>query len=260
MLKVELISHTPEPEKIIASAAKLCYSNADIDEIREKLTDNNISRFVEMLSNIGHESPIEHISFTFGIQGVSRAFLTQLTRHRIASYSVKSQRYVNENMFEYIVPPEIENIPSAKHEFLNAIEEAQTHYENIASILKEKHKNIFLCEGLDEKEAERMAEKKAIEDARFVLPNACETKLICTFNARSLKNFFTLRCCNRAQWEIREVAIRMYKLVLNVAPNLFKNCGPSCVSGNCPEGKMCCGKTQEVREFFKSLRENINEG
>lgn len=259
MLKVELISYTPEPEKTITAAAKLCYSSADIDEIRENINCENTARFVEMLSNIGHESPMEHVSFTFGIQGVSRAFLAQLTRHRIASYSVKSQRYVNENMFEYVIPPEIENIPQAKSEFIKAMEEDQKHYENITSILKEKHIKTFMDKGIEETKANNMAEKKAIEDARFVLPNACETKIICTFNARSLKNFFAHRCCNRAQWEIRQVAIEMYKIVLHIAPNLFKNSGPSCVNGKCPEGKMCCGKAESVREFFKCLGENIYE-
>ncbi len=259
MLKVELLSYTPEPEKIIASSAKLCYSSASIDEIRDNLNEENTAKFVDMLSNIGHESPIEHVSFTFGIQGVSRAFLAQLTRHRIASYSVKSQRYVNEKMFEYVIPPEIENLPQAKIEFIKAMEEDQKHYENITAMLKEKHKKAFIDKGIEEKKANNMAEKKAIEDARFVLPNACETKIICTFNARSLKNFFFLRCCNRAQWEIRQVAIEMYKLVLGVAPNLFKNSGPACVNGKCHEGKMCCGETEKVREFFKHLGENIYE-
>lgn len=259
MLKVQLISYTPEPEKTIAASAKLCYSSADIDGIRDNLNNENTAKFVEKLSNIGHESPMEHVSFTFGIQGVSRTFLAQLTRHRIASYSVKSQRYVNEKMFEYVIPPEIEGLPQAKSEFIKAMEEDQKHYENITSVLKEKHKKALIDKGIEEKKADNMAEKKAIEDARFVLPNACETKVICTFNARSLKNFFAHRCCNRAQWEIRQVAIEMYKLVLHIAPNLFKNSGPSCVSGNCPEGKMCCGETENVREFFKNLGENIYE-
>ena len=144
MLKVELLSYTPEPEKIIASSAKLCYSSVSIDEIRDNLNEENTAKFVDMLSNIGHESPIEHVSFTFGIQGVSRAFLAQLTRHRIASYSVKSQRYVNEKMFEYVIPPEIENLPQAKIEFIKAMEEDQKHYENITAMLKEKHKKAFI--------------------------------------------------------------------------------------------------------------------
>ena len=155
MLKVELLSYTPEPEKIIASSAKLCYSSASIDEIRDNLNEENTAKFVDMLSNIGHESPIEHVSFTFGIQGVSRAFLAQLTRHRIASYSVKSQRYVNEKMFEYVIPPEIENLPQAKIEFIKAMKEDQKHYENITAMLKEKHKKAFIDKGIEEKQPEQ---------------------------------------------------------------------------------------------------------
>jgi thymidylate synthase (FAD) len=93
----------------------------------------------------------------------------------------------------------------------------------------------------------------AIEDARFVLPNACATKLICTFNARSLLHFFSLRLCNRAQWEIRNLATQMLKTVLPVAPILFKNAGPPCFGSLCPEGKMCCGKQKEVKTFFEEL-------
>lgn len=257
MAKVTLISYTPEPEKTVAAAAKLCYSPVSIDEIQEGLTDEKTAAFVDMLSDIGHESPIEHASFTFGIEGVSRSLLAQITRHRIASYSVQSQRYVKEKMFEYVVPPEIKAIPEAEREFLAAMEEDQCHYEHLTSLLKEKHKQDLLQQGMDEKAADRAAEKRAIEDARFVLPNACATKMICTMNARSLQNFFAHRCCNRAQWEIRDVAVQMLRLVLEVAPNLFKNAGPSCLNGHCPEGKMSCGKINEVRAFFVGLRENI---
>ena len=255
MLRVTLITHTPDPERIIASAAKLCYSSSSINEISSNLTDEKINSFVKMLSEIGHESPIEHISFTFGIEGVSRALLAQLTRHRIASYSVQSQRYVRENNFKYVIPPEVEANEEAKKEFIKSMQEAEEHYEKIAEILKRRHKESLVKSGIDDTTAEKISEKKSIEDARFVLPNACETKIICTFNARSLLNFFTLRCCNRAQWEIKELAIEMLRVVLNVAPNIFSKAGPPCVRGRCTEGKMSCGKIQEVREFFKSLRE-----
>lgn len=210
-----------------------------------------------MLSEIGHESPIEHASFTFGIEGVSRSFLAQVTRHRMASFSVQSQRYVKENMFEYVLPPEIESVPEAREEYIQAMEEDQAHYDSLTAILKENTKNL-LAEGRPEKEANRLAEKKAIEDARFVLPNACNTKMICTMNARSLMNFFTLRCCNRAQWEIRDVADQMYRLVYAAAPKLFQNAGPSCVRGACSEGKMSCGKMREVRERFAAMREQCH--
>ena len=252
-MEVKLLAYTPQPEKTVACAAKLCYAAADIDTVYEGLTEEKTASFLEMLGSIGHESPIEHASFTFGIQGVSRSLLAQITRHRIASYSVQSQRYVKENAFEFVLPPEIEAIPAAKEEFLRAMEEDQKHYENLTALLKEKHRRELLAQGEDEKSANRKAEKKAIEDARFVLPNACATKMICTMNARSLLNFFTHRCCSRAQWEIRALAVEMLKEVKAVAPHIFEKAGPPCLRGNCPEGKMSCGKMKEVRERFASL-------
>lgn len=257
MAKVALIAYTPQPEQTVAAAAKLCYSAADVEHIMDGLTEEKTSRFVEMLAEIGHESPIEHASFTFAIEGVSRAFLAQMTRHRIASYSVQSQRYVAEHQFSYVVPPEIEAIPEAKREFIESMEEAQLRYENLTRLLMEKHQTQMIAEGKNPEEAARAAQKKAIEDARFVLPNACETKMICTMNARSLYNFFSHRCCNRAQWEIQEVAVQMLRLVRGVAPNLFSHCGPPCVRGGCPEGKMSCGKMAEVREYYKNLEEKL---
>ena len=127
-------------------------------------------------------------------------------------------------------------------------------YKQLAELLCAKHTEAFMAEGLDEKTAKGKAKKKAIEDARFLLPNACETKIVVTMNARSLMNFFRHRCCNRAQWEIKEVADQMLSLVLEVAPNLFKNAGPSCIAGGCPEGKMTCGKIKEVRQFYKEMK------
>ncbi len=256
MAKVYLLAHTPIPEHTIASAAKLCYSSSTISNLRENLTDESAAKFVEMLSEIGHESPIEHASFTFGIEGVSRALLAQITRHRMASFSVKSQRYVREGAFEYVTPPEIAELPEAKKIYDEIMTEDQKKYDALTEILKEKHIKSFLNEGKDQKTAERLAEKKAIEDARFVLPNACETQMIMTMNARSLHNFFKHRCCNRAQWEIKDVADQMLALVLQVAPELFKNAGPSCVRGGCSEGKMTCGKAKEIKEFYGSLKNN----
>lgn len=250
---VKLLAYTPEPEKAVACAAKLCYSAADIDTLYEGLTEEKVSSFLDHLSAIGHESPIEHASFTFGIEGVSRSLLAQITRHRLASFSVQSQRYVRENAFSFVLPPEIEAVPEAKEEFLKAMEEDQRHYESLTSILAAKHKRELLAQGEEEKAAVRKAEKKAIEDARFVLPNACCTKMVCTMNARSLMNFFALRCCNRAQWEIRELATQMLREVKAVAPHLFQNAGPGCVRGACPEGSMSCGKAAEMREKFKVL-------
>lgn len=250
--KVNLLTHTPEPEKYIAAAAKLCYSSSDIEGLMTDLTKEKIDSFVTMLGSVGHGSPFEHVSFTFGIEGVSRALTHQLVRHRIgASYSQKSQRYVTEGQFEYVIPPSINNNPEAKALFIKAMEEDQQRYDEIVALLIKDHIEIFQNEGQDEKTAKRNATKKAIEDARFVLPNACETKIVVTMNARALFNFFELRCCTRAQWEIRELADQMLACVKAVAPIIFKNCGPSCVRGACKEGKMTCGRAKEIRELYR---------
>ncbi|PRR80028.1 Thymidylate synthase ThyX [Clostridium liquoris] len=241
-LKVKLLEYTPNPEKVIASAAKLCYSAVGIDEIQQGLNEEKINKFLNTLMSYGHESPIEHVSFTFAVEGVSRSLTHQLVRHRIASYSQQSQRYVKLDQFEYIIPPEIEKNQEAKNIYIEAMKSDQKAYNSIANILQEK----YLNDGM----SKSSAEKKAIEDARYVFPNACETKIVFTMNARSLMNFFRHRCCNRAQWEIRELANEMLKEVKNVAPIIFKYSGPSCVNGDCPEGKMSCGKIQEVRAKY----------
>ena len=250
MAKVTLMSYTPNPEEAVACAAKLCYSSVDIETLKKGLTKDKTENFISMLMKMGHESPIEHITFTFGIEKVSRALLAQITRHRIASFSVQSQRYVRENNFEYVIPPQIERDMQAKKEFVQAMEDSIKHY----NVLADKLKQNYVLQGMKENQAE----KKAIEDARFVLPNACETKIICTFNARSLLNFFSLRCCNRAQWEIRDVATQMLILVKKVAPNIFKNAGPSCVSGGCSEGKMTCGEAVKMRKLFLEDMEELD--
>ena len=242
MVKVVLLAHTPNPETTVAAAAKLCYSASTIEDIRDGLTPEKTSAFVEMLSEIGHESPIEHVSFTFGVEGISRACSHQLVRHRIASYSQKSQRYVNEDSFEFIIPPEVEKIPEAKEEFIRQMKAIDEGYKQLAELLTAKHTEAFIAEGLDEKTAVQKAKKKAIEDARFLLPNACETKIVVTMNARSLMNFFRHRCCNRAQWEIRALAWEMLRLCREAAPEIFENAGPACMRGGCPEGKATCGK------------------
>ena len=251
-MKVTLLQHTPEPEKIVAAAAKLCYSESGVENILDGLDDEKTEKFLNMLMSFGHASPIEHVSFTFGIEGVSRSLLAQITRHRIASYSVKSQRYVKEGMFEYITPPEIENNEKAKKLFIETMENDQKAYDELTQILFEKHYKDLISQGIDEKQATTKAEKTAIEDARFVLPNACETKMVVTMNARSLINFFHHRCCTRAQWEIRDLADQMLALVKEVAPTLFKKAGPSCVAGACPEGKMTCGKALDMRAKYLS--------
>ncbi len=259
-MKVKLIAYTPEPEKLVAAAAKNCYSASNVDSIMEGLTEEKTEGYVRMLSDMGHESPIEHASFTFALEGVSRSMLAQITRHRMASYSVQSQRYVRESGFEYVVPPEIDKIPEAREQFIRAMEDDQRTYESLTALLMDGYVNEMLEKGLDEKAARRRAEKKAIEDARYVLPNACSTRIVMTANARSLKNFFRLRCCVRAQWEIRELAEEMYKLVYSVAPSLFEHCGPACVDGKCNEGKMSCGRADEVRSYYLELRTALENG
>ncbi len=225
----------------------------------EGLTEEKTKSFIEMLSNIGHQSPIEHAVFTFAIEGVSRTLLAQITRHRIASFSVQSQRYVKKSNFVYITPPAIADDPKALEIFNKSMQHSFDDYNALADILQERYYREYVDSGMPEKTAKSKSEKKAIEDARFVLPNACETKMVVTMNARSLMNFFSLRCCNRAQWEIKDVADKMLKLCVQVAPTLFKDAGPSCVAnGKCPEGKMSCGKYSQVLEYYKELK-SINE-
>jgi thymidylate synthase (FAD) len=250
MAKVTLIAHTPEPEKLIAASAKLCYSPATIEDLMDGLDEQKTASFLNMLTDIGHQSPIEHISFTFGIEEVSRTLLAQITRHRIASFSVQSQRYVKENSFSFVTPPEIAADPKASELYQQAMQSSYQSYLELADLLQQKHFAQMTAQGMEEKKARSASEKKAIEDARFVLPNACETKMMLTMNARSLMNFFRLRCCNRAQWEIRDVATQMLELVRPVAPTLFAKAGPGCLTGPCPEGKMTCGKIVEVRKAF----------
>lgn len=237
-LKVRLLTHTPDGEKIVAAAAKLCYARSDIDTVMDGLTPEKTKEFLEMLTNLGHASPIEHITFTFGIENVSRALLAQITRHRIASFSVQSQRYVAEDGFEFVLPPAIAANEEAKALYLETMDELSARYTKLTSLLMEGTAGTLADK------------KKAIEDARFVLPNGCTTKMMVTMNARSLLNFFNLRCCNRAQWEIRDLATQMLMLVREVCPTLFRYAGPPCVAGKCPEGKMTCGKAAEMKQRF----------
>lgn len=268
-LKVKLMAYTPEPDKVVASAAKLCYSPVGVDQIQEKLDDEKIAKFVNHLVSIGHKSPLEHVSFTFAIEGISRVTSHQIVRHRIASPSQQSQRYVKLEQFEYVIPPEIAKNKFAKEIFVKQMKKSQEAYdllvdELIDKIFFEKYRDkleeisMELQDGkengkyhIDTQETDLLKrkypkiyskiEKQAIEDARYVFPNACETKMVFTINARSLLNFFSKRCCERAQWEIRAVANEMLKLVKEVAPIIFKNAGAPCIRGACPEGSMSCG-------------------
>lgn len=250
-MKCKLITHTPDAEKLVAEAAKLCYAKSDIDTLDKNLTPDKVESFLKMLGDLGHESPVEHASFTFAIEGVSRALLAQITRHRIASFSVQSQRYVSKCDFSYIMPPEIEAIPEAKEEFIKAMEEDAAHYESLREKLVARHYNTNITAGMSEAEAKKAAEKKANEDARFVLPNACDTRIIMTMNVRSLQNFFRLRCCYRAQWEIRALAVEMLKQCREVCPLLFAKAGPACLYGACSEGAYSCGRAAEVRKELR---------
>ena len=231
---VVLIEHTPDPTNVVAAAGRLCYSSADIEALREKVSAADQTKYVSMLRRLGYLSTFEHVSFTFGIEGVSRALLAQITRHRIASFSVQSQRYVGqsgEDGFDYIVPPAIEALGEEKAaRFREQMAQMDAWYRQWLEELGEGGK----------------------EDARFVLPNAAATRMVVTMNARELTHFFALRCCNRAQWEIREVAWQMLRLAHEVAPALFDDCGPACLRGACPEGKMCCGRMDEVRTRYLS--------
>lgn len=239
-MKVSLIAHTPDPELVVATAAKLCYSDSNIDQLMEAQTSEEVKKFIERLSSMGHESPFEHAVFTFAIEDVSRSLLAQITRHRIASYSVQSQRYVNMQNAKCVVPPVIEGDEGLLTLYANASKVSHMVYGEILHRLVEK----YMSEGLSQKDAT----KKAQEDARFILPNSCGTRLIVTMNARSLMNFFKLRCCNRAQWEIRELAAAMLELCKQAAPNIFKYAGPACVKGKCKEGAMSCGHPWKKRE------------
>lgn len=241
-LSVRILKYTPAPEELIAMGAKLCYSATDMDKLEAGILAKEQGKFIEKLMDKEHLSPLEHACFTFAIEGVSRSLLAQITRHRIASFSVQSQRYVTEHSqknegktFDYIVPPSIEALGKEYvDKFEKQMETIQGWYDEWCDLVS--------VDG-----------QKGQEDARFVLPNAAETKMIVTMNVRELLHFFELRCCTRAQWEIRELATEMLKLVKKIAPNVFKKAGPSCVRGGCSEGEMTCGKAPEMRRKFAEL-------
>jgi len=237
-LKVILLRHTPNPEESIAMAAKLCYSPSDIGALRDKIEAKDQKAFVERLVRVGHMSPIEHASFTFAIEGISRACSHQLVRHRLASYSQQSQRYVSEESgFDYIIPSSIQEDDELKDIFAIFMEEAQKAYNTLVKKLN----------------AKGVKGESANQDARFVLPNATETKIIVTMNARELLHFFKQRCCRRAQWEIREMAQQMLFHVRKVAPTIFEKAGPACLYAPCPEGDMNCGEARKIRKFYGSM-------
>ena len=247
---VKVISHTPNMETLIASAAKLCYSNSNIDDIYEhnKSNPTDNAEFINKLIDMGHESPLEHATITFGIENVSRALLAQITRHRIATFSVQSQRYVKNTKKEYYTPEEITNNKLAKYIYDECVTNCFDKYNDIV--------NLLTKDGLTEKEA--------IEKARCVLPNAALTKLLMTMNIRSLHNFFKLRICKRAQKEIRDLALEMLRLSRAIAPSLFINAGAPCMYGNCDQGKMTCKKPYEKynpnnQDIYRTNSDNVDK-
>ena len=229
-MKVALLQHTPEPELTIALAARLCYSQVDIEALKDRLSGADIKNFLDKIMSLGHQSVLEHASFTFGIEGISRVTSHQLVRHRVASYSQQSQRYVShQERFAVVTPPSIAENPEYAALFDAQVTALHAAYAGLI-------------------EAGVLA-----EDARYLLPNATETKLLVTMNARELLHFFAVRCCERAQWEIRAMAVEMLRLVRPVAPTVFAKAGPGCLAGPCPEGAMCCGKQAQVRDLFRQM-------
>lgn len=220
-MKIKILAHTPNPERVIALAGKLCYSQVGIDELNDKISDEQVEKFITKLSDMGHMSPFEHASFTFAIEGISRNCSHQIVRHRLASFSQQSQRYVRMKG-EYVVPPYVYWHEELLLEFNHALENADKAYNKLVEGLMRYGRT----------------EKEAIEDARYILPSACTTKMEVTMNVRELLHFFKQRCCKRAQWEIREVAKEMLKQCKEVSPILFKNAGAPC--STCTEGELKC--------------------
>ncbi len=229
-MKVQLINFTENPEKTVAQSARLCYSSRTIQEIVEGTDEEKQDKLIKKIMRLGHYSVLEHVCFTFGIENISRVASHQLVRHRIASFSQRSQRYVKVGKEkQYIIPEKIKNNPILLQKFRNISIENYIFYQEMIN------------EGIP------------AEDARYILPQAINTSIIFTANARELVHFFRLRCCNRAQWEIREVAIEMLCKVKKIAPAIFKDAGPSCVIGTCPEGEKSCGHPWK-KEDSKSVQ------
>ena len=217
-MQVELLYHTPDPERAIATAARLCYAPVGASELMETMPPERVKSVLSTIMGSGHFSTLEHASYTFAIDGVSRALTHQLVRHRLASFNQQSQRYVKfKDGVDVVVPDSVKATPETQAVFDEAIEACVSAYKKL------------LDAGVP------------AEDARYLLPNAAESKIVVTMNVRELLHFFNLRCCNRAQWEIREMAHRMLVLVRPTAPFVFAAAGAPCVSGTCPEGKMSCG-------------------
>ena len=229
---VRLLSRTPDALSLIYAAFRQCYYPGFVAEMWPELLSGQVSQekqaaFVGKILESGHESPVEHVSFSFAVEGISRACTHQLVRHRIASYSQQSQRYVDGSHFDYILPPAIARIPEAKERFEQFIGQVGDAYRDLKRLLEEAGRK-----------------DKANEDARFVLPQAAESKIVVTMNCRSLLHFFELRCCSRAQWEIRSMALQMLEICRAELPILFRHAGARCERlGYCPEGeRFTCGR------------------
>lgn len=216
-MKVELLACTQNADAICAAAGRSCYSEKPAHEI---VKDVDSQKTLGHIVGMGHHSVVEHAVFTFSVEGVSRSLTHQLVRHRIASFSQQSQRYVPLNEPTYVIPKTIESDPELKKVYEETMQTIWTSYR-------------------------RLGEKIPVEDARYVLPNGCTTNITITMNARELLHFFSLRCCNRAQWEIREMADLMLRICKEKSPTIFAKAGPACVRGPCPEGKKTCGKPRK---------------
>ncbi len=226
---VQLLTYTPNPEQVVAAAARLCYSDSSIEQLLGRAPEQ-AARLLRKILELGHLSVLEHASFTFGIEGISRACSHQLVRHRVASFSQQSQRYVaHDQPFAVVTPESV----SQQHALL---ERFDAHMQVTHALYRD-----LISAGVP------------AEDARFVLPNAAATKLVMTMNVRELHHFFALRCCRRAQWEIRTMARKMLQLARQASPLLFAEAGPGCLNGPCPEGTMTCGATKDVREEYAQL-------
>jgi len=220
---VRLLSHSPDPERVAAAAARQCYSKFSAEKAFRELKEEEIARLLRMIIGNGHLSILEHASFTFVVEGISRACSHQLVRHRIASYSQQSQRHVKLEEIEFVKPESVSLSPEAERRWSEALEVCRGCYADLLRL------------GVP------------AEDARYILPQAVPTKIVLTMNARSLLNFFELRCCLSAQWEIRRLADEMLRLVKEVAPVIFESAGPPCVSRKvCPEKKYDCPKWIEL--------------
>jgi len=236
--EVRLITCTADAEKLVCGAAKLCYAEDSATVFEHG--DGEVRTFLSRLRKMGHLSPFEHASYTFLLEGVSRALTHQLVRHRIASYSQRSQRYVTHESFDYIVPPSLEG---KTVETEDGTVDAVDYYRSFMERSAETYRIL--------RDALGGGGESANQDARYVLPNAVETKIMVTMNARELFHFFGERLCRRAQWEIGRTAEEMLRLVKEATPVIFRNIGPKCVRlGRCPEGKLTCGKFAEMRERY----------